>query len=225
MKLKPVTMVLLVTALLLGGVVYLTQTQEALQPNQTANAEQQPLFDFEEGDVQALTVETQTRSLQFERDDQGNWQMLQPEQAPANEASIAYLLNLLATGESDRTLTASSEDLAEYGLDEPLATIEVTLPDDETHRLVLGGYDFNRSFMYAQVDPPAEATEAIDVKLVSTDFNSAVRRPNDEWQQEEAEASPSPTSEASPSGTPTPESSPSPSPSASPSPSPSPSAE
>ncbi|MBE9177418.1 DUF4340 domain-containing protein [Oculatella sp. LEGE 06141] len=204
MKLKPVTMILLVTALVLGGVVYVTQNEGTSQQTATANADQTPIFNFTEADVQALTVETQTRSLQFERNSEGQWQMLEPDAAPAADASVAYLLNLLVTGRSAQPITVAASDQAEFGLNEPLATISVTLQNNETHRLVLGGYDFNRSFMYAQVDPPTEASEELEVRLVSTDFNSAVRRPTDEWKQAEVPESPAPaTPTASPSPSPT----------------------
>ena len=77
-----------------------------------------------------------------------------PEKVPASEAAIAYLLDLLVTGKSNRILTVSAAQLSEYGLQQPQATIEVTLNDGKTHRLVLGRADFNRSFLYAQADPP-----------------------------------------------------------------------
>jgi hypothetical protein len=102
---------------------------------------------------------------------------------PASDASLAFLLNLLTTGKSDRTLvmTDPAKQRKEYGLDEPVATVEVKLNNQQTHRLILGKSDFNGTFLYAQSDPPPDKSEDIEVLLVSPDFQNAVNRPLSEW--------------------------------------------
>jgi len=52
--------------------------------------------------------------------------MKAPSQTPASDASVSYLMNLLAKGKSDRIQVPVAQ-LQEYGLDQPQATIEVTL--------------------------------------------------------------------------------------------------
>lgn len=184
MKLQPVTLVLVLTAAILGGVVYFTEVRGSSQPEaETADA-QQKLFAFEESQVQSFTVKTPLRSIAFRRNDEGDWQMREP-RVLADEASVAYLLNLLATASSDRVIAAAAADQKEFGFDQPLATIDVTLDNQETHRLVLGGYDFNRSFIYAQADPPADSSADLEVLLVSPEFENAVSRPLAEWQSQE----------------------------------------
>ena len=163
---------------------------------------------------------------------QSQWLMKAPEEAPADAAAVAYLLSLLASGRSDRTIQAPATRKAEFGLDQPTATIEVKLADQKTHRFVLGKPDFNQSFWYAQADPEASGTRELSVLLVSPDFNNAVSRPFAEWKAAPAAPSPSPTAaptpeanNASPSGpeSSSPSSEPAPSPeSASPAPSASP---
>lgn len=115
---------------------------------------------------------------------------------PASDASVAFLLNLLATGKSDRTLvmTDPAKQRKEYGLDEPVATVEVKLNNQESHRLILGKPDFNGTFLYAQADPPADQSEALEVLLVSPDFQNAVNRPLSEWKSSEKNPKPSESS-------------------------------
>ncbi|MBW4514011.1 MAG: DUF4340 domain-containing protein [Timaviella obliquedivisa GSE-PSE-MK23-08B] len=222
MKIKPATLFLVLAALLLGGVVMVVGNQRP--PEQTENDEGQQLFAFEEKQVQSLTVKTRLRSLKFERDQSGKWQMIEPDKAAASDASIAYLLGLLA-GKSDRTFTALAGDRESFSFHQPLATINVVLNNQETHRLLLGGYDFNRSFIYALVDPPPALSGEIKVFLASPSFENAVDRPLEEWKElapnpspsESPSASPRVSPEASPEASPPPVST-SPEPSSAPSP-------
>ncbi|NJO67331.1 MAG: DUF4340 domain-containing protein [Leptolyngbyaceae cyanobacterium RM1_405_57] len=183
MKFKPTTLALIAIAILLGGVVYFTETRNSSSPETTEEAGGS-IFEFEESQVQSFTVETPAQTLSFENE-AGQWQVQQPESAPASDASVAYLLNLLATGESDRTLTVPTADLAEFGLDQPSATINVVLDSEETHQLILGGANFDNSAIYAQADPEANSEPSADeaettVLLVSPDFVNAVNRPLEE---------------------------------------------
>lgn len=186
MKIKRTTWFLVVLAVLLGGITaVVVQTQEpASQEAEEQN--QQDIFAFSEEQVQSLSLQTQSDRFKFQREGDG-WQMVEPEQAPASEASIVFLLNLMTTGKSDRAISVPAADRAEFGLDEALATIEVTLDNQETHKLVLGGYDFNRSFIYALADPPDDENAEMQVLLVSPNFENAVTRPYEEWKQTAAE--------------------------------------
>jgi hypothetical protein len=211
MNLKPSTLFFLIAALLLGGVVFIAQSQSP-SSQQAQPAEPQNLVTFQEKQVKALTLKTQLRSLKFERDQDGKWQMLEPEKGLASDSSIAFLLNQIATGKSQRSFMARASDREDYSFQQPLAAIDLTLDNQETHQLILGGYDFNRSNIYALVDPAADPKADLKVLLVSPNFENAVSRPLADWK-----ASPAP--KTSPSASPSPTESPSVSPSPNPSPS------
>lgn len=196
MNLPKSTLILLLLALGLGGFVYFYEIRGATQ-KQEAAVQAKQIFSFTEEQVAALTVKTQNQTLKFERVDksgQSSWQMKIPSNTPASGGAIAYLLDLLAKGKSDRTLSVSSPQLAEYGLNRPQANIEVKLQNNQTHRLVLGNPNFDRSFLYAQADPPAQNTGNVDVLLVSPDFGNAVNRQLSEWksQNDNKPSTPSP---------------------------------
>jgi hypothetical protein len=189
MKIKPTTIGLVVVALLLGGITLFTvQTNEPRSEQSEEQSEPQDLFAFIESDVQSFRLERQADLFEFDRTEDG-WQMVAPEQTPASEASIAFLLDQMATARSSRSITVPADEAAEFGLDEPLATVAVTLNNEETHELVLGGYDFNQTSLYALADPPDEAEE-LTVFLVSPNFENAVGRPYEEWKQPMAIESP-----------------------------------
>jgi hypothetical protein len=109
------------------------------------------------------------------------WTMTAPKLGAASDAAIAYLLNLMATGSSEPSIVIPVAKQAEFGLDKPVATVEVKLLNQQTHRLILGKPNFNRSRLYAQANPAAASTE-LPVQLVAIDFDNAVTRPLSEWQ-------------------------------------------
>ncbi len=232
MKLQRTTLILMVLALGLGGFVYFYEIKGEPQ-RQAALVKQKPIFSFTKDQVQALTIKTQEQTLQFERMEQNagkksslsEWQMKAPNDNPASDPYVSYLLNLLVDSKSNRILSVPATQLPEYGLDKPLATVEVKLNNQQTHQLILGKPDFNNSFLYAQVDPLKSPSGQLNVLLVPLEFQYGVNRPLSEWtaKDETKKETPSPSPSVSPenpknnTSDKTPSPSPSPSPTASPS--------
>jgi Domain of unknown function (DUF4340) len=146
----------------------------------------------------------------------GQWQLSAPLKVPANEPTVAFLTNLLTTTQRDRTLNVSPDRAAEFGLDKPTGTIGITLTDQQKHKLVLGKLSFDRTWLYALIDPDPNAKELV-VSLVSPQFANAVDRDLKEWQVVKkvdpiADQSPSPDASPAPKTSPQPEVTPSPTP-------------
>ncbi|AFZ32861.1 hypothetical protein Glo7428_4418 [Gloeocapsa sp. PCC 7428] len=197
MKLQRTTLILLLLALGLGGFVYFYEIRGATQ-RQEAEAREQQIFGFTQEQVQALRIQTQGQTLNFEREN-GRWIMTSPEKTPASNASISYLLDLLVQGRSDRTIQVPANQLTDYGLAKPQATVTVTLNNQQTHQLNLGNPDFTGNFLYAQVDPGTSPSGNVDLLLVSSNFQNGVNRDLAEWKiendtpQTPTSASPSPS--------------------------------
>ena len=105
------------------------------------------------------------------------------EKTYANEAYVSFLLEQLVSGRSKKNLTGSLEKRKEYELNPPIATIEITMNNGEIHKLILGKSEFSGNYIYAQVNPPTPDTENQTVMLVSKNFEYAVDRSLEEWQQ------------------------------------------
>lgn len=181
MRLQRKTLALLSLALLSTGMVYLVEYQGRLKTEE--NQQQQQVFTFEETQVKTLRIMTQQETLIFERQASGSnpvWRMKSPINQPASDAAIAFLLSKLVKLKSDRSIVNSSEQLLEYGLNSPNAVVEVTLENQELHRLVVGRTDFTQSFLYAQANPNPETKPR--VILIPKDFEYAINRPLPEWQ-------------------------------------------
>ncbi len=209
MKIQRTPIILLAIAAVLGGAVYLIELNRAIAPP-ASQSRNQKLFPFEEADVQTLKIQTPLRTLQFTKVPAASpspsppaspspvpqlWQMTAPTKTAASDGAIAFLLNLLGSGSYEKSFTVPTAQLKDFGFTVPQATVEVTLANQTTHRLVLGEPDFNRSFLYAQIDPDSQAKEQT-IYLVSLDFENAVNRPLPEWKYT---ASPSPTPSPLPS--------------------------
>ncbi|MBE9051308.1 DUF4340 domain-containing protein [Nostocales cyanobacterium LEGE 11386] len=196
MKLPRTTLVLVLLALGLGGFVYFYEIRGATQRAEIKEQKQQ-IFSFTEDDVQSLIIKTKDITLNLERNTQSEnpkWLLTSPTSEPANDGIVAYLLDLLVKGTSDRTLSTPANQLGNFGLDQPLATININLKNQQTYQLTLGNPAFNRRFLYAQTDSAAQPNGNVDVLLVSPDFENAVNREISEWKQP---ANPS-TSETTP---------------------------
>src|SRR4028118_616051 len=199
MKLQRTTLFLLVTALSLGGFVYYSEIQRT-QKQEAVKTTKQPIFSFKEDQIQSLTIYIDEETLEFERVSEPlpGWRMKTPKNTAASDAAVAFLLDLLVEGKSDRSFTvpANQNQLHEYGLDKPLATVRVQLQNQEIHRLILGKPNYNRSFLYAQADPSNQTPQPLKVLLVPLDFEYAVNRPTSEWESKQEKINtpkPSPT--------------------------------
>lgn len=191
MKLKKTPLVLALLALLLGGIVGLQEMQRSAQQESQSVVNPQQLFDLQEKDVTAIKLTTNEGVVMVQKNQppqeaassEPAWTMTSPKTAVAEPGTIAYLLNLIVTGKRQETLRATPEQLSEFGLDTPLATIDLTLTNQTTHRLSIGKPTFNRTGLYAQLDPSPQSNTVV---ILSTDFENAINRPLSEWQAKSA---------------------------------------
>lgn len=196
MKLQRTTLILILLALGLGSFVYFYEIQWKTNQQQIQQKAQR-IFSFNPADVESLTIKTTKLILNLERNhnsEHPQWLIKSPVQAPAQDAYVSYLMDLLV-GKSKRSLSIPASQLGEFGLDHPQASIDIKLKNQTTHKLILGGPDFNRNFLYAQIDPSDSKQYNTNVLLVSADFHNAVDRDLLEWKQstDKNEATPLPS--------------------------------
>ncbi|MEL6855251.1 MAG: DUF4340 domain-containing protein, partial [Cyanobacteria bacterium J06607_13] len=208
------TLVLLVSAIALGGAVLLfenrqTDNVQVADPGATADSivageegAGEKLFPFEEEDIEQFSLtrfaesEEDTEELAFEKQDDGTWQMTMPRQAMAEGGAIAFLLSQL-TSPASRTLTVEADTLEEFGLSDPEATIVLSV-EGADYTFYLGGSDFSGDRRYAQaVGSEADTGEepTTTVHVLSGGIETAINRPTAEWLVVEAspEAEPAET--------------------------------
>jgi hypothetical protein len=185
MKIQRTTLILILLALSLGSFVYFFEIRGATQ-RQESQGNKPRIFSFAADDVRSLNISANNLNITIDRNTSSNppkWFLKSPISVPASDASVSFLMDLLTKGTSDRIINANSNQLNEFGLNQPIATIEVKLKNQQNHRLILGKPDFNDRFLYAQANPSNKPDGKNEVLLVSKDFVNAVNRELSEWQQ------------------------------------------
>ena len=189
MKLKKSTLGLILIAASLTGFVYFNEIRGKEKMERT-EAEEKLVFDFKTEDVGAIALTADEETVKFERqkvEDSEDliWQITEPEEKKADEATVEFLLSKMASLKSDRSLTTSASNLSQYGLETPANIVEVELQNGENYRLLLGEQDFSQSFIYATLEAAEEKKENLSVLLIPLNFQNIIAKPISEWESKE----------------------------------------
>lgn len=190
MKLQKTTLVLMLVALILAIGVYFLEIQRTNQQNNN-QGNQQKLFDFSESEIVGLTInqviDNKPQVIILTKGNQKTslWQMQQPENSPANDAVVDFLVGLLVETRTNPPLVITDNQFIEYGLNLPIATIEIKLQNQQTFQLILGKQTFDKASLYAYKDVGDKNRENKNspkqVLLVPLNFQNAIDRPLAEW--------------------------------------------
>ena len=175
------TLLLVLIALGLGGYVYWYEIKPQSQV-ETLNNVQKGLFSFEEDQVQSITIQREgTETLKFIRLEtaDSSWRMKRPEGTPVADSSIVFLLNLLIQDDSYKTFTVKSNQLEQYGLKNPYASISIELKNNTKHQIFLGNTTFDEQGIYGQINPEDE--QETELYILPIDFQSVIERPLSQW--------------------------------------------
>ncbi|AFZ34075.1 hypothetical protein Sta7437_0467 [Stanieria cyanosphaera PCC 7437] len=183
MKLQRTTCLLIIFAAILGSWVYFYEIRGEQQKTISATNQQQ-IFNLTEAQINKIIIQKSNQTLEFERTGKNEqpWQMKQPQNVPANDATIAFLLDLITNGKSDRIFTVPQSDLSQYGLDNPIAHIMIESNNQTTQEIFLGQPSLNEELIYAYT-PVSGTKTGLNVLLVSRNWQYAVDRELSEWQQ------------------------------------------
>lgn len=189
------TLILVATAAILGGSLYLFQQKLPPPVSEQAITTAEPIFNLQESQITGLVIQYSGQTLKLKRGEEGNWQILEPVVATAETGTVVFLLNLISTAKTEKSLTVPLQNAEEFGLAEPVATIEISTTDQGTQWLVLGGFTFDQNQLYAQANPPLIPTDPMTVIVVPLQFLDAINQPLSAW---EAQPTPAPTAPTSP---------------------------
>ena len=120
--------------------------------------------------VSALDWETETASLAFHKD--GSWLYDEDEAFPVSEEKIS---DLLAEFEDFRAafVIENVTDFAQYGLDEPVCTIDITT-SDTSYEIQLGDYSSMDSQRYVSIGDGNVYLAAVSYTHLTLPTNSLV---------------------------------------------------
>ncbi|VEP11454.1 conserved hypothetical protein [Hyella patelloides LEGE 07179] len=179
MKLQKSTLFLVLIAIILGGLVYLVEIRSE-QQQQEITIQEQKLFNINVENIKRIIIQKSDTILEFIASD-NSWQMIQPEKLIASDGVMAFLLDLIAEGKSDRILEIAPNQLSQYGLESPIATITIELNNGQQQQILLGKETIDPKLIYAQVITDNNKS-TIEIVIVSKNWQYAIDRDLAEWQ-------------------------------------------
>ncbi|MGH7392555.1 MAG: DUF4340 domain-containing protein [Candidatus Rokuibacteriota bacterium] len=107
------------------------------------------VFDVDTADVTELTLQRGNEVVRLAREGDG-WRMTAPLAWRGERGPIEETLTSVATARMDREIAASPADLAEFGLDKPVAEVTLATKGGKQLGLVLGAKSPTGVWVYAQ---------------------------------------------------------------------------
>lgn len=122
------TLILALVLIGLGAYLYFVESERIAK-----EGKKETLVELNADDVTAVMLIYPDREIALEKTDAG-WRLTKPVEAAADDVTVKNLLRAIADAEVKRTIDDPPQDLAQFGLAPPVATIKVTakgqpLPD------------------------------------------------------------------------------------------------
>jgi hypothetical protein len=170
---KKSTLIVLLAAVVLGAAAYYFdwkrgQKEAANSPADTTK----PAFTLQADDISSLTIsypaDPKSQPIHFEKQN-GAWQITQPIQTGADDASLQGILQQLTSARVAQTEPGTPDRLKVFGLDTPALTLDFQTLNGAKHSLRLGKKDFTGVSVYAIVDSAKDVALLPESLLVSAD--------------------------------------------------------
>ena len=133
----------------LGAFVYFYEIEGGKRREEAAE-EAKKLFQFEKEEVNSISLTRSDGSIVLNKEN-GDWKLVAPIEAKADEAAVDGLASELSSTLLERSLESSPVDWKDYGLENPNLKITVGLKDGRRLNLELGDKDFNQASVFGRV--------------------------------------------------------------------------
>ena len=133
----------------LGAFVYFYEIEGGKRREEAAE-EAKKLFQFEKEEVNSISLTRSDGSIVLNKEN-GDWKLVAPIEAKADEAAVDGLASELSSTQLERSLESSPVDWKDYGLDNPNLKITVGLKDGRRLNLELGDKDFNQASVFGRI--------------------------------------------------------------------------
>lgn len=126
------TLILALLLIGLGAYLYFVESKQIAR-----EAQKEKLVEFNADDVTAVTLVYPDREIALEKSDAG-WRITKPVQAPADDVTVNNLIRAIADAEVKKTIDEPPQDLAPFGLAQPMVTAKLTAKDTALPDLKVG---------------------------------------------------------------------------------------
>ncbi len=153
------TLILVVIFISLGVYVYFVELEK------TGTEKSEKLLQFKEDDVESIVFNYPEQEIRLSKETSGKWKITSPLQTGADESTISHLLTTLNSSEVKRTVEEkpSTEDLKNFGLDNPKIKVSITLKKNNPPlSLAVGGKTpvGNSAYVRGGIEPGVLLTNA-----------------------------------------------------------------
>ncbi len=170
---KKSTLIVLLAAVILGATAYYFDWKRGQKEaaNSPADATK-PAFTLQADDISSLNIsfpaDPKSQPIHFEKQN-GVWQITQPLQTSADDASLQGILQQLASARVAQTEPGTPDRLKVFGLETPDVTLDFQMKNGAKHSLRLGKKDFTGVSVYSIVDGGKEVALLPESLLASAD--------------------------------------------------------
>jgi hypothetical protein len=170
---KKSTLIVLLAAVIIGAAAYYFdwkrgQKEAANSPADTS----EPAFTLQADDISSLTIsypaDPRSQPIHFEKQN-GAWQITEPLQTSADDASLQGIVQQLASARVAQTEPGTPDRLKVFGLETPDLALDFQMKNGAKHSLRLGKKDFTGVAVYAIVDNAKDVALLPESLLVSAD--------------------------------------------------------
>ncbi len=172
---KKSTLIVLLLAVVVGAAAYYFDWKRGQKESEKGLADTtKPAFTLrtEADDFSALTIsypaDPKSQAIRFEKQN-GAWQITQPLQTGADDASLQGIVQQLASARVAQTEPGTPDRLKVFGLDPPAVVLDFQMKNGAKHSLRLGKKDFTGVSVYAIVDNAKDVDLLPESLLVSAD--------------------------------------------------------
>jgi Domain of unknown function (DUF4340) len=172
---KKSTLIILLAAVILGAAAYYFDWKRGQKDAGNGSADTtKPAFTLrtESDDFSSLTIsypaDPKSQPIHFEKQN-GAWQITQPLQTSADDASLQGIVQQLASARVAQTEPGTPDRLKVFGLETPDVVLDFQMKSGAKHSLRLGKKDFTGVSVYATVDNAKDVVLLPESLLVSAD--------------------------------------------------------
>ena len=170
---KKTTLFLLLGAIALGAAVYYFDWRRSQKESEKPPADAAKLaFSIQPQDITSLVIKhpgnPAESTLQFEKRD-GVWQITQPIETRADQASLGGIIDGLSSARIAQTEPGTPDRLNVFGLDPPAISLEFQAGSGAKHTVAFGKKDFIGVSVYSIVDSGKDVALLPESLLISSD--------------------------------------------------------
>jgi Domain of unknown function (DUF4340) len=151
---KKTTLLALLCAVILGGVVYYFDGRQG-SGEKPAAAASKPAFSIQTSDISSITLshpsEPNSPAIRLEKRGDA-WDIVQPIETEADQSSIDGIVDQLVSTSVSGAEPGTSDRRKVYGLDPPQVSLEFQLRNGAKHTLLIGNKDFSGDSVYTIID-------------------------------------------------------------------------